>query len=197
MKKILNKNDFLKDLQEKWNIKDNMILEEVKKDFGDEVEKYGAEHYIKLKQALIMKIRTLDSEKKKAYIQCKKLDYEALDNSEVIDYIISIMTGGLLVSFFDKTIIESNGPILTNIQCKKLDYEALDNSEVIDYIISIMTGGLLVSFFDKTIIESNGPILTSILFSILVILIMIKVFLITTKRYKFVLSILEDIESNM
>lgn len=97
-----------------------------------------------------MKIRTLDSEKKKAYIQCKKLDYEALDNSEVIDYIISIMTGGLLVSFFDKTII-----------------------------------------------ESNGPILTSILFSILVILIMIKVFLITTKRYKFVLSILEDIESNM
>lgn len=150
MKKILNKNDFLKDLQEKWNIKDNMILEEVKKDFGDAVEKYGAEHYIKLKQALIMKIRPLDEEKKKAYIQCKKLDYEALDNSEVIDYIISIMTGGLLVSFFDKTII-----------------------------------------------ESNGPILTSILFSILLILIMIKVFLITIKRYKFVLSILEDIESNM
>ena len=67
MKKILNKNDFLKDLQEKWNIKDNMILEEVKKDFGDEVEKYGAEHYIKLKQALIMKSEHLIQKEKSLY----------------------------------------------------------------------------------------------------------------------------------
>lgn len=150
MKKVFNENSFLRDLQEKWNIKDSMILEEIKNNFGAEIEKYSVEHYIKLKQALILKIGTLNEEKKKAYIRCKKLNYEALDNSEAIDYIISIMTGGVLVSFFDKTVR-----------------------------------------------GNNGSILIFILFFAFIILILLKIFLTTTKRYKFVLSILEDIENNM
>lgn len=150
MKKILKKKKFLKALQEEWHIEDSMILEKIEKDFGDEIEKYSVEHYIKLKQALIMKIETFNEEEKKAYIQCEKLNYKILDSYEGIDYIIYIMTGGLVVSVFDKTVIESNGPILTTF-----------------FLVVIM------------------------------LCVLAKGFLIATKKYKFVLRVLEDIENNL
>lgn len=146
----IDQEKFIKELQSKWEITDDTILSESRNKFGDACKKYSVNHYISLKSALIKHLNSIEEEKRKAYINCKKLNYKSLDDPTSLDFIISIMTGGLIVSFFEQKVIEINGPIIS----------------------------LFLAF-------------------IVILLTVIKCFVITNRRYKFILAILEDIKEEI